>query len=126
MSKGVWLALLLVLPAAARADDMVRIRTDHWTSADERGYGEFIAAIGESGCRTVDGCLHDSANPFSASDPPGAHFRSDCADLPYSCASITPGSAACPFPMSATYRRWAGRATSATAPAATGWRRGAT
>jgi len=83
MSKGVWLALLLLLPAAARADDMVRIRTDHWTSADERGYGEFIAAIGESGCRTVDGCLHDSANPFSASDPPGAHFRSDCADLPY-------------------------------------------
>src|SRR5271168_5355603 len=83
MSKGLWLALLLLLPAAARADDMVRIRADHWTSADERGYGEFIAAIGESGCRTVDGCLHDPANPFRVSDPPGVYFRSDCADLPY-------------------------------------------
>ena len=36
-----------------------------------------------SGCRTVDSCLHDPANPFAASDPRGAHFRSDCADLPY-------------------------------------------
>ncbi len=82
MSKGLWLALLLLAPGTALAD-VVRIRADHWTQADERGYGEFITAIGQSGCRTVDDCLHDGANPFRASDPVGATFRSDCADLPY-------------------------------------------
>jgi hypothetical protein len=62
---------------------MVVIRYDRWRAADERAYGEFITAIGTSGCRTVDACLHDPANPFRASDPPGIAFRSDCADLPY-------------------------------------------
>ena len=59
------------------------IRQDAWSNTDERDYGAFIAAIGASGCRTVDSCLHDPANPFAASDPRDAHFRSDCADLPY-------------------------------------------
>ncbi len=59
------------------------IRYDHWTDADERGFGEFITAIGESGCRRVNECLHIAQNPFRASDPPGIEFRSDCADLPY-------------------------------------------
>jgi hypothetical protein len=59
------------------------IRYDHWTAADERGYSEFIRAIGESGCHTVDSCLHGTGNPFRASDPAGLPFRSDCADFPY-------------------------------------------
>ena len=82
-----WRAALLVLallaPLPAFANENVRILSDHWTQGDERGYGEFITAIGESGCRTVDSCLHNPANPFRASDAPGASFRSDCADLPY-------------------------------------------
>src|SRR5215469_3748688 len=45
------------------------VRFDHWSEADERGFGEFVAAIGNSLCRTVDSCLHDPANPFRASDP---------------------------------------------------------
>jgi hypothetical protein len=76
--------LLLLVPAVpARADTMVRILSEGWTQGDERGYGEFIAAIGGAACRTVDSCLHDPANPFRASDPAGAVFGSDCADLPY-------------------------------------------
>jgi hypothetical protein len=59
------------------------VRSDHWTAADERGFGEFITSIGESDCRTVDQCLHGPGNPFRASDPDGIYFRSDCADLPY-------------------------------------------
>ncbi len=54
MKRGLWAALLLLAPAPALADATVRIQSDQWTQADERGYGEFIAAIGESGCRTVD------------------------------------------------------------------------
>ena len=67
---------------AARPDTIV-IRYDHWTDADERAYSEFIQAIGDSGCRTVNTCLHDPANPFRASDREGMEFRSDCAVLPY-------------------------------------------
>jgi hypothetical protein len=59
------------------------VRQDHWTEADERGYGEFIASIGDSNCRTVDACLRGPGNPFRASDPDGLRFKSDCADLPY-------------------------------------------
>jgi len=62
---------------------LYQIRFDRWTPADERGFGEFLASIGDSDCRTVDRCLHGPGNPFRASDPEGTYFRSDCADLPY-------------------------------------------
>src|SRR5665213_847175 len=80
-----WLAaLLLLLAVAVPAEaDPVRILSEAWTAGDERGYGEFITGLGESGCRSVDACLHSAANPFRASDFPDTVFRSDCADLPY-------------------------------------------
>lgn len=74
-------ALLAAAPASA--DTTYRIRAERWTAADERGFGEFLTAIGESNCRTVDACLKSPANPFRASDPPRFTFRADCADLPY-------------------------------------------
>lgn len=74
-------AWLLASPAAASSTYVIRQAA--WTASDERGYGEFIAAIGASGCRTVDSCLRNGANIFAASDPKGFVFRSDCADLPY-------------------------------------------
>jgi hypothetical protein len=86
MAARHWLwagAALLLAALPARADGIYRIRADRWTAADERGFGEFLTAIGDSGCRTVDACLKSPANPFRASDPRGVRFRSDCADLPY-------------------------------------------
>ena len=80
---GLAVAVLAMLAVPAAASSTYVIRQAAWSAADERDYGEFIAAIGASGCRTVDSCLHDRANVFAASDPKGAHFRSDCADLPY-------------------------------------------
>ena len=77
------LACALPFSGAARANDTMRIMSDGWSAADERGYGEFITAIGESGCRTVAQCIASPANPFRASDPPRFAFRADCADLPY-------------------------------------------
>ena len=77
------MGLCAFLAAPASASSVYVIRHASWTAADERDYGEFIAAIGASGCRSVDSCLHDRANPFAASDPKGARFASDCADLPY-------------------------------------------
>ena len=72
-----------VSPSTSVLDERYVVRYDRWTDGDERGFGEFIAAIGNSGCITVDACLHDPANPFRASDLPGIEFVSDCADLPY-------------------------------------------
>ena len=80
---GVGLGFWALLATPAAAASLTLIRHAAWTAADDRDYGEFIAAIGASGCRTVDACLHDKANVFAASDPKGVHFRSDCADLPY-------------------------------------------
>lgn len=73
---------LLLAAMPARADAVYRIRSDRWTAADERGYGEFLAALGDSACRSVDACLKSPANPFRASDP-AVRFWADCADLPY-------------------------------------------
>jgi hypothetical protein len=70
-------------PAATRFPAIYVIRHDHWTEADERDYSRFVAEIGDSGCNTVDSCLHGVHNPFRATDPAGVEFRSDCADLAY-------------------------------------------
>jgi len=59
------------------------VRHDRWTDADERDYSRFVEEIGESGCNTVDSCLHSTRNPFHGTDPPGVYFASDCADLAY-------------------------------------------
>jgi len=60
-----------------------KIRFDRWTEADERGYGEFVQAIGDSKCHNVNACVRGAHNPFRNSDPQGVRFYADCADLPY-------------------------------------------
>ena len=74
---GLGFAVLALLVAPASAASSYVVRQQAWSAGDERGCGEFIAAIGTSGCRSVDSCLHSSANIFAASDPRGAHFLSD-------------------------------------------------
>jgi hypothetical protein len=72
---------------AAASEDYPRglyaLKSDRWSETDEREYGTFIAGLGESGCATVDKCLHDPRNPYRSTDPPGIVFAADCADLPY-------------------------------------------
>jgi hypothetical protein len=60
-----------------------RITKTQWTESDERAFGEFVTAIGESNCRTFDECLKGPWNIYRASDPRGMFFYADCADLPY-------------------------------------------
>jgi hypothetical protein len=79
-------AWIIAAPAAAQDSEhsfLYVVRYDHWTDADERAYSEFIQAIGDSQCRTVDSCLHGPWNPFAAGDSDDVEFHSDCADLPY-------------------------------------------
>jgi hypothetical protein len=80
------LMCLLVSQVARAGDDpayIYSVRYDHWSADDERGYTDFIKAIGESTCATVNECFHDPANPFRASDNPKMNYWSDCAELPY-------------------------------------------
>jgi len=88
-AMGALVALLLggaeEAPASAAPDPstLYILRFDRWTATDERGFGEFVTALGDSDCATVNKCLHGAGNPFRASDSGDVYFRSDCADLPY-------------------------------------------
>ncbi len=72
-------------PAAAPipTSSVYYVRYDHWSAADERGFGEFITSIGDSNCHSVDRCLRGPGNPYRAADSPNVYFGADCADLPY-------------------------------------------
>lgn len=70
-------------PAIAYPPAPYVVRADRWSDNDEKEFGQFIFAIGDSGCATVNRCLRDPRNPFRGSDLPGIGFESDCADLPY-------------------------------------------
>lgn len=61
------------------------VRQTTWSAADERAFGAFIKAIGESDCTTVDQCLKSpESNPkYYRNHPPGMSFAADCADFPY-------------------------------------------
>ncbi len=63
--------------------NVYRVLRDTWTDADERGYAEFVAALGNAKCHTIDQCLKNVANPFRKTDRADVTFRADCADLPY-------------------------------------------
>lgn len=62
-----------------------RITKASWSETDETAFEDFVARIGESGCRNVHACLTGAtSNPmFHASNPAGMRFYADCADLPY-------------------------------------------
>lgn len=89
MAWGKWLAvgalaLCIGSQAAEAANGPVwRIYKTEWSVEDERGFGEFVRAIGESGCRNSIDCLRSAANPFRGDDPASLRVLADCADWPY-------------------------------------------
>jgi hypothetical protein len=73
--------MLLATPAVATP---WRITSDHWSQADEDGFGRFVTAIGDSGCSSSESCLRSSANPWAGSeDRAFLDVDVDCAKLPY-------------------------------------------
>ncbi len=81
------LALVLVLGilgAASQAHARPwRVLKDHWTEADEQGFGAFVQAIGETGCSSSESCLRNPANPYRRTDQAFIDIDVDCAKLPY-------------------------------------------
>lgn len=69
--------------ASAATAEPWRITKTEWTAADEKGFGEFVAAIARSGCtRTVD-CMRSAANFYHETDPASFEFHADCAKWVY-------------------------------------------
>ena len=74
--------LLTLAPQGAYAASW-RITKDHWTEADEEGFGKFVAAIGETDCSSSESCLRNAANPYRNSDQAFQDIDVDCAKWPY-------------------------------------------
>jgi hypothetical protein len=60
-----------------------RITKDHWGPQDERGFGAFVTALGQSGCNSAQSCLRSAANPWRGSDGDFIDIDADCAKFPY-------------------------------------------
>src|ERR1700677_4082596 len=84
MRAMLFAALSLILLAAPAAAGPWRITADHWSQADEDGFGRFVTAIGDSGCSSSESCLRSSANPWAQNeDRAFLDVDVDCAKLPY-------------------------------------------
>ncbi len=105
-----------------QARSLYVIRYDHWSEADERGFGEFIAAHRRIRVQHRQ-FLPARVRPIRSAPPiRRASSSAPTAPIfPMCCAPITPGSGACPFPMRAKSSRAGARATSATPRAAIAW-----
>src|SRR5580698_10373518 len=60
-----------------------RIVKDHWSEADEKGFGDFVQALGETDCSSSESCLRNAANPYRDSDQRFLDIDVDCAKFPY-------------------------------------------
>ncbi|HWU26145.1 MAG TPA: hypothetical protein VN154_07040 [Rhizomicrobium sp.] len=83
-ASGLILASLLILLGAAPAHAKPwRILKDHWSEADEKGFGAFVTAIGATDCSSSESCLRNPANPYRNTDQNFVDIDVDCAKLPY-------------------------------------------
>jgi len=80
-------AVLILIAAVAFAGSAQaaswRIVKDHWSEADEKGFGDFVQALGETNCSSSESCLRNPANPYRKSDQAFLDIDVDCAKLPY-------------------------------------------
>jgi len=72
--------LAFALPAQASP---WRIVKDHWSAADEQGFGKFVQALGETNCSSSESCLRNAANPYRSTDQAFVDIDVDCAKWPY-------------------------------------------
>jgi hypothetical protein len=82
MAALAMLSCSALLPAHAAAPAW-RITKTQWSDADEKGFGAFVRALAESGCKTTVACMAGPANPYRASDSPALQFHADCAKWVY-------------------------------------------
>jgi len=88
MGARALVAIVLLAWAAclvpAQAEPLLwHVTKTEWSAADEKGFGEFVRAIAESGCSTTVECMRGPANPYRSSDPGSLTFHADCAKWVY-------------------------------------------
>jgi hypothetical protein len=84
--RAAWLAVVLVASFLAVTGAHAapwHIKKDHWSEADEKGFSDFVQAIGETNCSSSQSCLRNAANPFRNTDQSFVDIDVDCAKLPY-------------------------------------------
>jgi hypothetical protein len=69
--------------AAEPRSGLWTITKSEWSEADEKGFSDFVRAIGLSGCTESVECLRVAANQYRDGDPKNLKFLADCADFPY-------------------------------------------
>lgn len=77
---GLVLVMAVVAPASAAPWHVTK---DHWSEADEKGFGQFVQALGETNCSSSESCLRNLANPYRNTDQHFVDVDVDCAKLPY-------------------------------------------
>ena len=77
------LAFVALSGQAALGHSTWRILKDHWSEQDEQGFGNFVAALGETNCSSAQSCLRNEANPYRDTDQDFKDIDSDCAKWPY-------------------------------------------
>jgi hypothetical protein len=77
------LAFVVLGGSAALGHSTWRVLKDRWSDADERGFGNFVAALGETNCSSAESCLRNGANPYRTTDQDFKDIDSDCAKWPY-------------------------------------------
>src|SRR5436305_139937 len=87
IARAAFLALGLLsfgisLPAGAQPLAW-RITKTEWSAADEKGFGDFVRAIAESGCTTTVECMRGPGNPYRVGDRATLEFHADCAKWVY-------------------------------------------
>ncbi len=69
------------IPAATNKGDAWVVTQESWGPEHEKGYAEFVQAIGRSDCDSVSDCLADPANPYRDENDP--LLFGDCADMAF-------------------------------------------
>src|SRR3954467_7322853 len=88
MAGRIWGAVILcvlsaaALPAHAQSPAW-RITKTEWSATDEKGFGDFVKKIAESGCTTSVSCMRGAGNIYRSSDPLSFQFHADCAKWVY-------------------------------------------
>lgn len=113
MTKASLLTVALLLATSLASQAQTNTRTwklwkTGWSQSDLDKYSEFVQALGESGCRSINACLKSPANPYRGTDRATDSFRSDCADLPYTLTAYFAWKNGLPFAYSSAMRSRAG------------------
>lgn len=70
-------------PAANKRLGEWRVTQTEWSAQDEIDFGQFVTAIYQSGCKTVDQCIKSRANIYLLPEEQEVFYYADCGRFPF-------------------------------------------